>query len=982
MAEPKDLGRGFRKSKITAGKRAFDEDVAKTKQSVETRKRNEKVRREEDEFQNESSPNPLPSKSPSKPKPKPKSKPTKITAQPTSKEVGPAPTPKDNGEATGDEEAANVKDLLNHEAQVDDLIFKIYALEPQPMSKLRALDLDELQVLHGRLTAAQPAPVSKAGAKPSKPAVKQPAKGATALPTTTPRKLTSSRVYTSKIQAMGSPLTAISQTQEQTARAAKMSQDTKKRPRNDSLSVGDVRRPRLEPQEPQGSDKSAVSAKQPSAARRSQSSGPSGSVSSTRAASLAPTVTSARSKLAVSSRYESIGPEDYQEAMDAIDQPEDAARRKVPVGTSDPPSKKLRVTKGTFKGTVFEKLIDFAVPFTGAVLVNNMCPEPHEYNLAILEAWEAALEYYGLSHETHTMNADHRSVIKQLFSACRSRARKSLGEGIAAEYGLLPSSTNGVEQIKKRQQILFQPPEAIGLNAGHYRRPFIARALALVWLSGTNAVGKLYPEALNPVPINAIAYLCGLTEDILTRFKRDGCIKTEKKAKKGEGNREIEGKGKGKGKGKKKGKGRATDDCSDGGSDIESEDEDFARATIDDVKAPMMRHLKGLQSFRSALKHKFIKYQKTLFENAVQCVGTGAEVEPEAESPEDGLGMEAYADEVDSESGSSSDEENGSDRREPPQPRPRYAGSSKDRASSHFSAPDSNPQRTTSSQPTPLSPVPEQDTGKLTAQGRGPKPGSNAEGDERDAEHHSTRSSSETSRPAEREYEDAKGPEEVEEEEEEEEPAPTINGGGGDSDEPSKELAATWTPRTSKVAVVASQTKRRFQPLFEDDDRAWPGDEPNDIGEDVETASGKGDDDPPAGVPDADAMDLDDQGPTNARKFMSHAGTGGEVSAGGAGAVAGSASRSESPLTSPPPARPLKRKGSETPASADPAAEDLEDGANRMRQALERLKKQGGAKSEREKSTGRLLGPGEAKPKAAKSGALSGPAANTRRRLK
>ncbi|QRW08168.1 hypothetical protein RhiLY_07167 [Ceratobasidium sp. AG-Ba] len=960
---------------------------------------NNKVRREENEFrenEHKLTSNPPPSESPSKSKPKPKPKPRTTTARPASKEVGPVPTPKDNDEGAGDEELTNVKDLLNYKAQVDDLIFKIYNLKPQPMAKLRTLDLDELKVLHDELSAAQSTQAPKAGATSSKPKAKQPVRGVAALPTTTPRKVASSRVYTSKIKTMGSPIVAVAQTQEQAARAAKTLQDTKKRPRNDSLGLEDVRRLCLEPREPWEYGTLA-------------SSGPSASASSTWDNSLAPSVMSARSKSTVSSRYNSIGPKDFQEAMDTIDQPEDAAHRKVPVGTSGPPSKKPRVTKHTFKGTAFEKLIDFAVPFTGALLVANMCPDPNEYNLAIAEAWDTALEYYDLSPETHAMNADHRSVVKQLFSACRSRAHKNLAEGIASEYGLQLSSTNTIETVKKKAADLIpigfhHDPEAIGPNAGHYRREFLARALALVWLSGTNAVGKLYQEVLNPVPINLMAYLCGLIEDILTRFKKDGCIKTEKKAKKGKGNKEVEGKGKGKGKGKKKGKGRATDDLSDGNGDgdsnIDSKDEDFARATIDDVKAPMLRHLKGLKSFRDVLKHKFAKYQKKLFKNALKCVGPhqrkpgffitmNNKVEPEAEYPEDGLGKEAFADEVDSEpSDDLSDEEPKSDH-EPPQPGPRSVRPLDPRTSLHLLDSDltATPQCTTSLRPTP----PQQkllvlshqgDTGKPTALGRGPNCVLNVEGDERDVEHHLARLSNKTSRPAQQENKEPRGPGEEEEgeEEQEEEPAPKANGGSGD--ELSEELAAAWTPHTSKVAVVSSQSKRRFQALFEDDDMPWPKDDPKDIGKDIEMATENIDDGSPAEIPGADAMDLDDQGPTNAQPSMPHVGTGSEASTGGSGAIAGSANRSESPLTSPPPALPPKRKGLEMPASADSAAEDLEDRTDRMRQALERLRNQRGANSDQGKLAGKRRGAGEAKPKAAKSGAGSGPAANTRRRIK
>ncbi|QRW01390.1 hypothetical protein RhiLY_00387 [Ceratobasidium sp. AG-Ba] len=622
MSESKDFGRGHRKPKKTPGILEFDQNIAKSKLSIETRKRNKKVRRELEQLEEDEDEHmldPPPPQSPSKTKSKPK----KTTAQPASKEAAVASASKAKAKAAVDEEAANPEEVFDYEAQVDDLICKIYGLQRQPMSKLCTLDLDKLEALYSKLEAAQSTQAPKAAAKPSKPAAKQTEKGSTSLPTTTPRKVTSSKVYVSKIVNLGSPIVAVHKAQEQAARAIEKAQDTRKRQRNNSVDLEDVWRPRLESKEPQRSRASTAVAAPPPGSRRPQSRGPSGSASSTRANSLAPTITSTQSKPSTYSGHGTPEFEDYQEAMYGIDQAGNTNLGQPETTVPPAKKKKSRVTKGTFKGTMFEKLIDFAVPHTGALLAGNMCPDPSDYNLAIADSWDAALEYYSLLHDTHAMNADHMRVVKQLLSASRSRFRKRLADGIASEFGLHLSRVNTIPVVKQRAADLLptafhRNPDAIGENAGHYRHPFLARAFALVWLSGNNAPGKLYPDLLRPVPITAMAYLCGLIKDIINRFIKDGYIKLEKKAKKGKGDKEVEGKGKGKGKPKKKGKGQATNDGSDGeGSDIDSEDDDFTRAMVDDVKALMLRHLKGLKSFRSVLNRKFRKYQKTLYDTAL-----------------------------------------------------------------------------------------------------------------------------------------------------------------------------------------------------------------------------------------------------------------------------------------------------------------------------------------------------------------------------
>ncbi|QRV85178.1 hypothetical protein RhiJN_13196 [Ceratobasidium sp. AG-Ba] len=430
-----------------------------------------------------------------------------------------------------------------------------------------------------------------------------------------------------------------------------------------------------------------------------------------------------------------------------------------------------------------------------------------------------------------------------------------------------------------------------------------------------------------------MAYVCGLSEDILTRYVKDGHIKTEKKAKKGEANKEVEGKGKGNHKGKKKGKGRATNDgdaAGDSGSD--SEDEDFARATIDDVKAPMLRHLKGLQSFRGALKRKFAKYQVDLFENALKYVGPSTEGEPKIESAEDGLGEGAYADEVDLDSDEL--EEPPESDHEPTQPSPRRV-----RPSARYL----------------VAPHPSQScfgTGDREANGSrawaqvflgcGGRQGG-------DAEHDSTRSD---------------GHDEEGEEEEGLEPKAHAQSDGESNDE----MVATRTPRTSKVAVVSSQTTRRFRPLF-DDDEVHPMNT-----KDVEMANGDGDNDRSAEVFDDNPMDLDGQGPAGGRLLGLPVETGRRGLAEGTGVTDKRMEELDSPLSSPPPALPTRRKATKGTVPVDPAAEDLEDRADRMRQALEKLK------NKQDLTDANAQKPGPKRRGGTNSSSVSGPAANTRRR--
>ncbi|QRV72350.1 hypothetical protein RhiJN_00364 [Ceratobasidium sp. AG-Ba] len=294
---------------------------------------------------------------------------------------------------------------------------------------------------------------------------------------------------------------------------------------------------------------------------------------------------------------------------------------------------------------------------------------------------------------------------------------------------------------------------------------------------------------------------------------------------------------------------------------------------------------------------------------------------PKPEPDTNGLDDAAFADEVDS--GSESDESDEFDN-EPPQPNPRRGRPSIPRGSSQASNrdPTTAPRRATSSRPTPLSPVPERQTGKSVAQRNGLEPGLGLEGsgevpeeqDEQGEEDKDKEARTGREAPAPKAFEDEQDDEEEAGEMEwEEEPAPKPH--RGSESESALELTAAQTPH---------------------DDDAWPK-------EDVEGAqlNRDGNHGRPAEVSDGGPMELDDEGPTVGQPSGPIAKASGAVSATGRdGATSARVDRSESPLSSPPPALPTKRKAPTATKTAPPTDLPIDDADTpdaRMRRAVDKL---------------------------------------------
>ncbi|QRV73379.1 hypothetical protein RhiJN_01393 [Ceratobasidium sp. AG-Ba] len=199
-----------------------------------------------------------------------------------------------------------------------------------------------------------------------------------------------------------------------------------------------------------------------------------------------------------------------------------------------------RPKKSDFKGTIEGLVIDRAVEFIETALIGNPCPTSDEYELMVHQGWEVGVDFYDKSSKAVTLTERTNKVIKSLVSSFRTRGRRRVVEILASYFGLDVSPTQSREDVKRAAASLLpirfhQDPAAKSKKAGHYRSPFVARAISALFYFGPKPPALRSGAEMEPMEEVTIAYACAVSEEILERYRKDGYIKTEQKAPKGQG---------------------------------------------------------------------------------------------------------------------------------------------------------------------------------------------------------------------------------------------------------------------------------------------------------------------------------------------------------------------------------------------------------------------------------------------------------------
>ncbi|QRW01010.1 hypothetical protein RhiLY_00007 [Ceratobasidium sp. AG-Ba] len=180
-------------------------------------------------------------------------------------------------------------------------------------------------------------------------------------------------------------------------------------------------------------------------------------------------------------------------------------------------------------------------------------------------------------------------------------------------FNLELSRNQTLEDIKERAANLLptefhRDPEAKHEDEGNYQCPIIARGVSSIWFNGTKPTAFRFPDSMDPIPTESVAYVAALVHDILSRVAKDGVLKTETRS---------------------------------GGDSAEQDgvsDRRGSWANIDPVKTLMAVHLRNLRTFEKGDVDAYDAYLDDLRKATLKCVGKSEE-EPTRSDQEPVPGM-------------------------------------------------------------------------------------------------------------------------------------------------------------------------------------------------------------------------------------------------------------------------------------------------------------------------------------------------------
>ncbi|KAG8725865.1 hypothetical protein FRC10_007795, partial [Ceratobasidium sp. 414] len=228
--------------------------------------------------------------------------------------------------------------------------------------------------------------------------------------------------------------------------------------------------------------------------------------------------------------------------------------------------------------------------------------DQREYDRLIRKSWIVAVKEMGVDTQTYPMEDEHEACVKGRVDSFRGRVRVKIEPSIAKVYDLSSKRGNKlIEHVKKLQAGEFHKKPGVEGRAGNYQHPFIAECIHQAFFVGRRPAGILYPKLYNPIPIPALAYVCGMIEFLISLYAKG-----------------------------------------------EFED---ARAEASTVGGFYKNHLPNIELFQQCRPTKCEKYRATLYTEAMKLAGKGVQI-PKADRTGPGvLTAEDFEDEDEDEEG-------------------------------------------------------------------------------------------------------------------------------------------------------------------------------------------------------------------------------------------------------------------------------------------------------------------------------------------
>ncbi|QRV79968.1 transmembrane protein [Ceratobasidium sp. AG-Ba] len=200
--------------------------------------------------------------------------------------------------------------------------------------------------------------------------------------------------------------------------------------------------------------------------------------------------------------------------------------------------KKERPTTGKFDG-VERKIVNRAVECTLCIhSQDGFFPNASDRTLVLCRGWEMAVHDCGEEICHWEINQDHITVIRARVGSFRARGRSRINNAFRGTYQLNITEENSIDQVKEHAKGLY--PDEFHRNplvkfkrAGHYRHPFLAKAVYLVFYTGDKPLATRFPGELSMPTIPMIAVTCTMIEDLLMRYAKDGYYVKDTKGQSG-----------------------------------------------------------------------------------------------------------------------------------------------------------------------------------------------------------------------------------------------------------------------------------------------------------------------------------------------------------------------------------------------------------------------------------------------------------------
>ncbi|CAE6455194.1 unnamed protein product [Rhizoctonia solani] len=213
------------------------------------------------------------------------------------------------------------------------------------------------------------------------------------------------------------------------------------------------------------------------------------------------------------------------------DDEEDSEMEEGDCATKSGNGRKQRGKTSDFTGTV-KKMVNHATIRVCAKLASaGMFCSAKEYRSIVSKSWAHAAAEFGVDaqSEKYRLRKKHKQAIRSRVNSFRSRIRDRLKSSIAVKYKLIEGRTGAA--AKQHVQTLIKHAYHTKPNAahgtGHFQHEFLFDAVYESYFTGQNPVGIVYSNWFDPMPLEAIAFVCSVIRWVIEQHETGKYVKVK-----------------------------------------------------------------------------------------------------------------------------------------------------------------------------------------------------------------------------------------------------------------------------------------------------------------------------------------------------------------------------------------------------------------------------------------------------------------------